>query len=151
MKTPRTAPAFALVEIVIAMGVVTFTLVAILGMLSVGMRSSRESTEDTLVANMATTVLNNLRATNQFTNFSDAASLQVPDIFFDAMGRWNISDAGVVGGSNSQSLYRCKVNFVTNDTPGGENLAMVNLEFTWPVQAAKPPNTNVIHATLAPY
>ncbi len=139
---------FALVEIVIAMGVVTFTLVAIIGMLSVGMKSSRESTEDTLIANMATAVLNNLRTTNSYSNLTLPASNEV---YFDSMGRWD-TNGSVFGASNSKSLYRCTyVLDNTNATTGGTNLIMARLIFTWPVQAAKAPNTNILHATLTPY
>ena len=49
----REAPAFSLIEVVIALGVITFAITAITGLLSVALKSSRASTDETLVASFA--------------------------------------------------------------------------------------------------
>lgn len=54
--------AFSLIEIVIALGVISFALVAILGMFPVAMKASRESQEETRTAAIAQLVFSQLRS-----------------------------------------------------------------------------------------
>lgn len=52
---------FSLIEVVLALGVITFVLVAVLGMIPVGMQTFRESAADTRAAQMARAVFATLR------------------------------------------------------------------------------------------
>lgn len=60
----RTGSAFSLVEVVMAMGIVVFVLVSLLGLMSVGLKADRASREDTVVAGLAPTLLSELSALN---------------------------------------------------------------------------------------
>lgn len=68
------ASGFSLVEVTLALGIVTFTLVAIIGLLSVGLDAGRASAEDTAVAGMSRQVLTRLRTVP----FPPTASLPSP-------------------------------------------------------------------------
>lgn len=58
----QSARGFSLVEIVLALGICAFCLVALLGLFSVGMKSSRESVENLEVANLASLLITQRRA-----------------------------------------------------------------------------------------
>lgn len=72
MKFPPSGPlrkgcgkgrgAFSLVEVVIALGLVTFVLVAILGLFSVGLSGTRDSERSIDAANLATEIIEKRRA-----------------------------------------------------------------------------------------
>ena len=53
----RKNAAFSMIEIVIALGVISFALVAVIGLLPVGLRASRESIEETRAAAVAQSIL----------------------------------------------------------------------------------------------
>jgi len=149
----REAPAFSLIEVVIALGVITFAITAITGLLSVALKSSRASTDETLVASFAGHIMSDLRR-RQF----DAAwnSLQAgSNVFFDASGR-PLNDVGTMlspeTARSQGAVYQCAISTVpdTNKTAttGAENLRLVTLDFTWPVGSVAPPNRRIIHASL---
>lgn len=54
--------AFSLVEVVIALGIVVFCIVAILSLLSLGLRNSRESAEEIRAASLASSLVGRMRA-----------------------------------------------------------------------------------------
>jgi len=62
-STTRTG-AFSLVEVAIAMGIASFVLISLLGLMTVSMDASRRSYEDTTVASLAQTVVSELKTTN---------------------------------------------------------------------------------------
>lgn len=47
---PRSRNAFSLVEVALAVGIISFALVAVLGLLGVGINASRDSSDDTKIA-----------------------------------------------------------------------------------------------------
>jgi Tfp pilus assembly protein PilV len=59
----RLRAGFSLIEVVLAMGVVAFCLVSIIGLLSVGIGSTDASTEQTTLANILSAVSADLRST----------------------------------------------------------------------------------------
>ena len=61
MITKKTG-AFSLVEITVAIGVIAFVLVAILGLLPIGMKSGREAIDATRTSLIAQDVVNRIRA-----------------------------------------------------------------------------------------
>jgi len=73
----HSAKGFSLIEIVLALGICAFCLVALLGLFSAGMKSSRESVENQEVANLASLLITQRRSapTNASTSFSLLPSL----------------------------------------------------------------------------
>ena len=170
MKTPldadfnRQGRAFALVEIVFATGLVAFTLMAILGLLSVSMLSSKNSTEDTAVANIANYVLSDMRARDfsEFINPITSQAVTQSDVYFDAGGKCLLSGTSFMDRSSALAagaIYQCKRAFEVSPIPNsdgsvnpyGQRLVKVTLAFLWPANASPPPNAHVIYATLAQY
>lgn len=62
MKTASGSMGFSLVEVVIALGICVFCLVALLGLFSVGMKSRQESAESIEAANLASLLIAQRRA-----------------------------------------------------------------------------------------
>lgn len=162
---------FSLIEIVLALGVVSFALVSMLGLLQVALDSDSSAGRDTTVAAMSGYVLNDLRA--------------VP---FDALWAADPQGARDIGPSTAQpaattyyftnegapvaaadlsknveALYKCvvtkTVDELTRSFKPGESTASglcnqlkLQLEFTWPLAAggnAQKANSRILYGSIA--
>jgi type II secretory pathway pseudopilin PulG len=74
----RRLRAFSLVEVTLALGVMAFCLVALLGLLPVGMNSNRAALEQTAAASIASAVAVDLRQTPLYVNGSANYALTHP-------------------------------------------------------------------------
>ena len=72
MTEPRRVSGFSLIEVTLAIGVIAFALLAILGLIPIGMRSGRESIDATRTAQIAQDVVNRIRATVVSNNSSSS-------------------------------------------------------------------------------
>ncbi|HSI84578.1 MAG TPA: hypothetical protein VK970_12385 [Candidatus Methylacidiphilales bacterium] len=130
--------AFSLVEITIALGIISFSLVALLSLFSVGLNLSRQSSIDTALACMATRMAAEMTAQPSFdfatTYYFDGKSLPVA----------NPSTPGIV--------YCCNLstNLVTDTEMSGVSpqLRRVHITFSWPFP--KNANTQTFYVTLPP-
>ena len=132
--------AFSLVEVVIAIGLVSFALLALVGLLMTGLRSSRESGEDTSLAFCTETAQELLRAegfAHASTNAAYAAA--TPAFYFDSAGILQTDTNGIpLAAANSESQYGCTV---TRRAPAvapvqaTTNLLICQLQFVWPLAA----------------
>ena len=61
MKRAPSVRAFSLVEVALALGIIAFSVVGIIGLLATAINSGKASTDDTLVADMAAQIINDLR------------------------------------------------------------------------------------------
>jgi uncharacterized protein (TIGR02598 family) len=129
--------AFSLVEVVLALGICAFVLIAMLGLFSSGLRTSRESEEQVQAANLASQILATRTAAPasdvNLANFAiPAASLTkaYADIYPAAGGT-----VGLDGRTNSPAAYRITCRAGTNAATGARN-AQIHLMLSWPPQAA---------------
>jgi len=98
----RTRDAFSLIEVTIALGVVAFALVAILGLVPVALRSAREATDDTRSSLIAQDVATRARAL-----FSSSSALSPStNWWYDNEGRFIDQSAGA---NFTNALYRVSV------------------------------------------
>jgi uncharacterized protein (TIGR02598 family) len=111
---------FTLVEVVLGMGVVCVALVAILGLLSVGVTSSRSSVDESLISVMSRQVISDLRC-------------QSPGMV--AGGTACFYDGNGIPTSESSAVYRCAVLVSASANP---NLFDVTLKFYRPAGMAEP-------------
>lgn len=132
----RVLHGFTLVEVTIAMGLVTFVLVALMGLLSVGLGSGREAQVQTLEA-MA---LRQIRAglqTNTPSGFTGAT------YYYNYDGSTNASAGG--------AYLQCQVtvNQPTNSLAVGDFSGVI-LEFSHPLSGpATNRTTNVFHTSIS--
>ena len=142
----RSSHGFSLIEVAIAMGIVAFVLVALMGLLSVGLNSGKKSSEDTQVASMASQLAGLWR--NSTSNHLTPKTTRL--YYFDRDGQQtNTTQAAA-------AFYACKV--VAGNVAPSEiaadttNLVRVQMIFTWPAHLPEGsrPNTNIVYATLPP-
>lgn len=129
---------FSLVEVVLAVGIVVFALLAMVGLFSVGHMASRRATDQTSLAAAALQVISKARAQ---TNLAAPVTY-----YFDLHGQAvsNIDDAA----------YVCLATFSTVPTAEmpdiSTNLARLQVQFTWPASVpTNRPYTNTFYANLS--
>jgi type II secretory pathway pseudopilin PulG len=145
MKRQRTS-AFSLVEVTLAVGIAAFCLIAVSGLLPVGIQTNRNAKSQTRATNLMAAVMADLRATPS----TKPASLQFcipfttspPPLYFDSEGRCSSDLAGLTsccsccGGINwspaLQTRYQVNVTFPLTGNP---NLMYADLKATWPAPA----------------
>src|SRR5882724_4262002 len=90
----RRVPAFSLVEVTLALGVAAFCLIAVFGLMPVGVQTNRNATSQTAATNIMAAAVADLRATPTF----NATSTQFGITFgtnatryFDSAGQFTTS------------------------------------------------------------
>ncbi len=126
---------FSLVEIVMALGLVSFCLVALLGLFSLGIKTSKQSAEETNLAAMSSEIITELRARTSSTTIALNQKY-----YFDNQGE----RTNAIG-----AYYECHL-ITQTDTSFSANLIRGTLTFTWPAHlaAGKRPNTNTFYSTF---
>lgn len=128
--------AFSLVEVVLALGICAFVLVALIGLFSTGLRTGRESEEQVQAANLASQILSTSVAAPTGTNLNNfaipisALTNSYADVFPSAGAL-----VGLDGRTNSTPAYRIVCRAGTN-AQTGPRLAQVYVMLSWPYQAS---------------
>ncbi len=162
MKTASPSPgrlgAFSLVEIALALGIVSFALAGIVGLLSATLQTSRSSMDDLLVSEMTSNFVNSIRK-QDFTNISSNPT----NVFFDMSGKMIngmdtstglISNVTAPTAVAQGAVYVCTAQ-VTSDAAleadGAPNLWNIRLMFQWPAGTPSTNSQKIIHAFIARY
>jgi uncharacterized protein (TIGR02598 family) len=133
----RSTAAFSLVELTLAIGIAAFCLIAVFGLMPVGVQTNRNATSQTAATSILSNVIADLRATPKAASTSTQYGIafsanSTTTLFFDGQGQFATSL-----GANSR--YRLVVTIPTN--PAGPNAAtFADLKVTWPA-AANPATT----------
>lgn len=144
---PSLPAAFTLVEVVLALGIVAFAVVALVGLMAVSFDSSRGSDADTSIASMARQITAELRA-RPF----DRLTTEGSDVYFFDNEAHRLADL-------KGAVYRCKVTLTANgdfDTgsaggaPAQPNLYEVQIDFTSAL-GASPSRLQSFHTAIARY
>ncbi len=126
--------AFSLVEVAMALGIVSFVLLALLGLFSVGFNAGKDSQLDTLQASIAHRTLSVLRTV-------DFDTLAETNTLYNYAGETNATPA----------YFECKATFSSPtglDPTVANHLRRVRIEIRYPYGVAKQ-TTNVLHASLS--
>jgi uncharacterized protein (TIGR02598 family) len=116
--------AFSLVEIVLALGVAAFCLIAIVGLMPVGVQINRNATSQTAATNIMAAIVADLRTTPAAATTSPQFAITFDTgktLYFDASGQASAS-------LGPDSRYR--LNIMWNSAPTGLHYAV--LKVTWP-------------------
>jgi uncharacterized protein (TIGR02598 family) len=133
----RRAHAFSLVEVAIALGIAGFCLLAVFGLMPIGVQTNRNATSQSAASNVMAAVVADMRAAPKTTSTSSQYGIALSPnstttLYFDGQGQFGTSP-----GVNSR--YRLTVNIPTN--PAGPNApTFADLKVTWPA-AADPATT----------
>jgi uncharacterized protein (TIGR02598 family) len=120
--------AFSLVEVTLALGIAAFCLIAVFGLMPVGVQTNRNATSQSAATNIIAAVTADLRATPKTsTTSSQFAIIFGTDktLYFDSAGQASTS-------LDANSRYRMNVTWSAS-TPTGPRYA--SLKVTWPAPA----------------
>ena len=129
--------AFSLVEIVLAIGVVTFCLLSLLGLISVGLNDNKLVREQIIALNLCRNIESDLRATGPTNTVSPLYGIPIPaagtsssTTLYDSYATGTAS----FGAMTSASQYRFTIT-LTGPASGFPNDPVnANIEATWPAQ-----------------
>ena len=157
MRTPsRKRCGFSLVEVTLALGVAAISLVAILALLPVGLKTNQVAIERRASTDILSTVIADLRAT-PVTNprggattsprfaigipANPVSSATAVTLFFNSEGQCSTDLEGSTKPDGSrwvpplQARYRATITFTPNG-PGARTATFINLKASWPAAAA---------------
>jgi uncharacterized protein (TIGR02598 family) len=125
-----TATAFSLVEVTLALGIAAICLIAVFGLMPVGVQTNRNATSQTAAGNIISAVVTDLRTMPKTSGSWAGVSLQfgIPlqpstqlyRLYFDGQGRFTTS-------LSADSRYQVNVTF-----PVKGNLTYADIKLTWP-------------------
>jgi uncharacterized protein (TIGR02598 family) len=122
----RFTSAFSLVELTAAIGIASFCLIAVFGLMPVGVQTNRNATSQTAATNIMAAVVADLRATPKANNTSSqfAITFGTPaTLYFDGSGQFTTT-------SGANSRYQLNVTWY-----GTTGLRYADLKVTWPAAA----------------
>ena len=133
---------FSLAEVTLALGIAAFCLIAIFGLLPVGLTNNQNSTEQTTAASIVTGVVADMRATPSTTSTSGLYGVALPvagstvaspqHFYFDANG--SNKDASGTAYTSNTGLFRVSVG-ITPPATGLKNATAIRILVTWPASA----------------
>src|SRR5713101_5015950 len=136
----RRVHAFSLVELTLAVGVAAFCLLAVFGLMPIGVQTNRNATSQTRATNTMAAVIADLRATPKTdgTWIGTSSQFCIPlgtstTLYFDSEGRCSsdlagsTSPCGVAWAPAIQPRYQMNITF-----PLTGNLTYADLKVTWP-------------------
>ncbi len=144
--------AFSLVEVMLALGIFTFAIMAVFGLLSVSVTSDKSAASDTAIAQMSATALSLIRAQSFYqiktnTLFSGTA----PAFYFDLNGQIGLNSSGPPDTTtHTNSYYSCTIQRTVS--PSSTNLLYLQYTFRWPIFApATNQQSRVLNTTIGNY
>jgi len=134
--------AFSLVEVTLALGVAAFCMIAIFGLLPVGVQTNQRATSQTAATSIMANVIADLRATPNPPSINTSLQYQIrfgtsKTLYFDNSGRCSTDSAGSIKADGSswsppiQTRYQLNLTFAwTSGLTYG-----ADLKVTWPAAA----------------
>lgn len=142
----RRVHAFSLVEVTLAMGVAAFCLLAVFGLMPIGVQTNRNATSQTRATNIMAAVIADLRGTP--TSSTTSAQFGITfgtceTLYFDSEGQVTLSSHCIQSTTAPPtSRYRLNVTWNVANSTGACSPALpcADLKVTWPA-AADPTTT----------
>jgi uncharacterized protein (TIGR02598 family) len=129
----RSNCAFSLVEVTLALGIAAFCLIAVFGLMPVGLQTNRNATSQTAATNIIAAVVADLRATPKNSSTSSQFNITFgtnpPPIYFDGQGQ---AASSLVPASPTPFQPRYQLNITWT---GSAALRYADLKVTWPAPA----------------
>lgn len=134
--------AFSLVEVTLALGIAAFCLIAVFGLMPVGVQTNRNATSQTAATNIIAAVVADLRATPRTnltsSQFGITFGTNPSPLYFDSSGQFT---------SALTTNSRYQLNVTWNSAPTG--LRYADLKITWPAAATQANATGSVEAFAA--
>lgn len=149
---------FSLVEVLVAMGIFSFAIVAVFSLLSISIKSDKSAASDTCLLQMATTAMGIVKSQGfsavKSTTATPLYDGSAPAMYFDVNGQIMLTSSGRPNTvTPSNSYYSCAIKRKTPSiTPATTNMIYLQLNFKWPVNApAANQQLRIINTSLANY
>jgi len=133
--SPKGSQAFSLVEVTLALGIISFGLIAIMGLIPKGLGIVKESADEAVALNILAAVSSDLQCVGS--NTTDSASYKIPvdsansgKGYFDGDGNW-LGNSAV----SSDAVY---VLSWTIQARSLQSPPAASLSIGWPAKAAQP-------------
>jgi uncharacterized protein (TIGR02598 family) len=131
----RSRSGFSLVEVTLALGVAAFCLLAVFGLLPIGLKTQQSAIEQTAATRIISGAASDLRNTARTAAASSLFAITIPantassssTLYFDTEGRYSSA-------LSADSRYRLTVTFSPNSA-GGRGATFVHLLVSWPAAA----------------
>jgi uncharacterized protein (TIGR02598 family) len=145
LRSPKGTAGFTLVEVTIALAVVMIGLMAVLGMVANGLRSSRSAVDNCVPAMIANDVFSQVKAEfHSYVEGRDLSSIRTPEVSYH----------NIEGISTNEAFSYYKGRIVYRNVPGlhggsavNDNVVQVLLEVTWPFPTYQ--STNIFITNVA--
>ena len=119
---------FSLVEVTLALGIAAFCLIAVFGLIPIGVQTNRNAASQTAATNIISAVVADLRATPKTSTTSSQFAIQFgqsKDLYFNGTGGF------VPDTPDANSRYHLNITFPSSPT----GLPYADLKVTWPAAA----------------
>lgn len=136
MKRPFLMLAFSLVEVTIALGIVTVGVVIMIGLLPTGLGLARESSDEAMAVNILSSLSTEIAASSGLTNQSLLSGIPLTVVnsgtnYFDEHGR------RIGGGTNGDARYKAQWSVRAADA--AKDISQnVYLQVAWPAARLEP-------------
>ena len=140
-KFKSTLRAFSLVEVVLAIGIVSFSVLATIGLLSVASDTGKRAKDEASAARLTANEFERLRSLSSSSGFWPASSATLPTYatrYYDT----DLNDLGTTNTANA--VYVLSIAF--SAAPAGTADIVINAEVRYPAQAVSA-NQNVFRFT----
>jgi len=143
----RRPHAFSLVEVTLALGVAAFCLLAVFGLIPVGLQTNRNATSQTVATNVIAFVVADLRANYKTTLVTPTWRSPLlcmtlgtqTTLYFDSQSRCSGNLAGTTnpcgGGFTQAQAVQTRYRLTIAFPPSTGNLTYADLKVTWPAGA----------------
>jgi uncharacterized protein (TIGR02598 family) len=145
----RSGSGFSLVEVTLALGIAAFCLLAVFGLLPVGLKTQYLAIEQTTATRIVSAVVADLRTTPRTATTSSLFGITIPGntassfstFFFDSEGHASTA-------LNTKSRHRLTITFAPNSV-GSRGATFAHLLVTWPAVAGVADATGSSEAFVA--
>jgi uncharacterized protein (TIGR02598 family) len=133
---------FSLVEVVLALGVISFAIVAILGLIPTGLQTSHSSQDETRATQIAQTIFSSMasQSQTQFTGITlqlnDSSNISPLDLTSSGTASVYADNDGKLSANSAGAIYA--ITITTNGSPSGFDSGYANqvtLSVAWPASA----------------
>ncbi len=128
VRNPKSA--FSLVEVTLAVGIAGFCLLAVFGLLPVGLTSNQNAIEQTAAAGWASAVASDLRSTPATSTSSPQYKISLSDAKFNIF----LAEDGTRKNTAADARYRANV-WLYPPSGGQKTATVVRILITWPAVA----------------
>lgn len=140
--------AFSLVEVVLAIGIITFGLIVLLGLLPTGIKSNRDSSEESQAVNLLYALVADRQATSSSIQSSRYSLPAVSNVVSQVNGILFATEDGVLTTNKANSRYR--ISYTIYPTTGTQQPVVMSLRVSWPALQTNQPATVETQAIFLP-